>query len=374
MAIAIERDAERRDGNGPRPAARRPGAREGQHRHRRRMLTTAGSLGAGRAPADRRRAGRHPAARGRGGRPRQDQPERVGQPALARTRRAAGARAVASPATRGTPARSAGGSSSGSGAAVAAGLAPLARGHRDRRLDRVPGLAQRRRRREADGRPAPCRRHRAHLAQPGHRRPDGPHRPRGRGPARRPRRQRRRYADAAPTPTSAGDALGGLRVGVARAHLRRPRRRTDAVAEHALSRVAGTAPRSSTRPTSPTLPTYDAGDDELTVLLHELKHDLDAYLATRPERRPTHPRRRRRVQPRRMRAPSWPGSARSSSSRPWPLGGLDDRGLPDRQRHAGCAQPATTASTRSIGEHGSTRSWRPPSARPGSATSSTATT
>ena len=58
--------------------------------------------------------------------------------------------------------------------AVAASLAQVADRHRDRRLDRLPGRPERRRRAQADARPGQPGRHRADLGRAGHRRPDGP--------------------------------------------------------------------------------------------------------------------------------------------------------------------------------------------------------
>ena len=102
------------------------------------MTTTAGSLALAKRRAPQRRLHRRAAARGRRGDSRQDQPERVGELPLARARPAAGARAAGRAAIPYALDRNTCGSSSGSGAAIAANLARSAVGHRNRRLDRLP--------------------------------------------------------------------------------------------------------------------------------------------------------------------------------------------------------------------------------------------
>ena len=67
------------------------------------------------------------------------------------------------------------GSSSGSGAAVAAGIVDLCHRHRDRRVDHLPRGGQRHRRDEADGRAGQPDAHRPDQRKPGHRRADDAH-------------------------------------------------------------------------------------------------------------------------------------------------------------------------------------------------------
>jgi amidase len=92
------------------------------------------------------------------------------------------------------------------------------------------------------------------------------------------------FVDAC-TVEAAAAGLDGVRIGVARAsfgaHVG-----TDAVAERALAHLSAAGATLADPADLPTFPSYDAGDDELTVLLHELKHDLSAYLAGRPEGTP----------------------------------------------------------------------------------------
>jgi amidase len=77
-----------------------------------------------------------------------------------------------------------------------------------------------------------------------------------------------------------------LRVGVVRSFFgHHPA--TDAAADHALSLLAAAGVVLVDPVAMAPLPTYDDGSsDELTVLLHEFRHDLNAYLATRPEGTP----------------------------------------------------------------------------------------
>jgi amidase len=181
-------------------------------------------------------------------------------------------------------ARSAGGSSSGSGAAVAAGLAPLAIGTETdgsivcpASLNGVVGLKP-----TVGLLPA-------HGIVPISHSQDTP------GPMARSVQEVAVLLDvlagadgrysAAASAESAGDALAGLRVGVSRAMFG-DHPATDDVAENALEVVARHGTTLVDPADVPALPSYDAGADELTVLLHELKHDLAAYLATRPEGAP----------------------------------------------------------------------------------------
>lgn len=77
-----------------------------------------------------------------------------------------------------------------------------------------------------------------------------------------------------------------VRVGVVRPYFgHHPA--TDEVAERTLRRLAAAGAVMVDPVDIAPLPTYDdGGSDELTVLLHEFKHDLNAYLATRPEGTP----------------------------------------------------------------------------------------
>jgi amidase len=89
-----------------------------------------------------------------------------------------------------------------------------------------------------------------------------------------------RYGAAAAVAT-AEQALSGMRLGVARAWFG-DHPATDAVAETALGLLAAAGATLVDPADVPTVPAYDAGGDELVVLLHELRRDLEAYLATRP--------------------------------------------------------------------------------------------
>jgi amidase len=90
---------------------------------------------------------------------------------------------------------------------------------------------------------------------------------------------------AACSEDAAAAGLPGVRIGVARSsfgdHVG-----TDAVIEGVLSLLSAAGADLVDPADLPTFPSYDAGDDELTVLLYELKHDLDAYLGSRPEGSP----------------------------------------------------------------------------------------
>jgi len=175
--------------------------------------------------------------------------------------------------------RSPGGSSAGSGAAVAAGLAPLAVGTETdgsivcpASLNGVVGLKP------------------TVGLVPG----DGivpiSHSQDAAGPMARTVRDaaqllevmsgRGGYAvSCSPEATDAG--LGGVRIGVARAmfgdHIA-----TDAAAESVLTLLSQSHAQIVDPADIPADPSYDLDPDEITVLLHELKHGLDAYLAGRP--------------------------------------------------------------------------------------------
>ena len=114
----------------------------------------------------------------------------IGKTVTSRARRlyAPARRAIRTISTR-TP----GGSSSGSAAAVAAGMVPLALAHPDQRLDHPARILLRRRRLQAEPRPPAAHRHPQAIEPAGPARRDGA-RPDGRGAARR-RPRRRRSAD-----------------------------------------------------------------------------------------------------------------------------------------------------------------------------------
>ena len=213
-----------------RPAARHPGAAQGQHRHQgpdahhRRL---AGADGRDR-PRGRVPGGTPP--RGRGGAAREDAAQRVGQlplhalvERLERAWWAVPQRVRAGPEPLGVELgvrrRGVGEPLRGRG------------GHRDRRVHRLAlgGLGAGGR--EADGGPGEPGRHRPHLPQPGHRRPDGTDGPRRRAAAggargaRPGRRRDRRQGAAVRRPL-----LGGARPWRAegRTHRRGPDRSTSA--------------------------------------------------------------------------------------------------------------------------------------------------
>ena len=82
------------------------------------------------------------------------------------------------------------GSSSGTGAGIAADFADRRHRHRDRWLDHLPVVDQRPRRHQADGRPVGTLGDHSDLRVAGYRRPDGAHRRRRGRAARRPDRTR----------------------------------------------------------------------------------------------------------------------------------------------------------------------------------------
>ena len=178
------------------------------------------------------------------------------------------------------------GSSSGSGVAVAAGLAPLAVGTETDGSHRLPGQRLRDRRHQADPGPGQPDRHRADLAGPGHRGPDGPVGRRRRRPAVRAGRPRtpptRRPSPAAGRPATTrpswtparwparGWASGGTAPG-------RGRRAPPPCWTPRSPGCARPVPRSSTRSSCPAPDEID--EPEFAALPHEFKHDLNAYLA-----------------------------------------------------------------------------------------------
>ena len=169
--------------------------------------------------------------------------------------------------------RSAGGSSSGSGAAVAAGPRARRDRHRDQRIHHLPGRAERRRRAQAHGR--------LRLAQqvvPISASQDVP------GPLART------VADAALVyevlsgrddcvAACVPEAAAALHVGVAEQWLS-GHDGTDALFAAAVDALTG----SSHGVQSVSLPPNDfqVHEDQVTVLVHEMADDLDAYLAARP--------------------------------------------------------------------------------------------
>ena len=204
-----------------RPAARHPGADQGQHRHGGSHADDGGIARARGIDRAGGRLSRREAARGGRGDPRQDQSQRVGQLSidalverLERTRRAD---------AQSVRARS-------QSVGLELGIGRRGRReprrdrdrHRNRRIGRVAVEQQRARRHQADARPRQPLRHRPDLAQPGHGGPDDAHRGRCRRAALRDERH----------------GFGGLRD---------PRQRREATARlHEVSRcrrALGRAPR-----------------------------------------------------------------------------------------------------------------------------------
>ena len=261
--------------------------------------------------------------------------------------------------------RSASGSSSGSAAAVAASLAPVAVGHRDRWLDHVAGVEVRPRRHQADRGTGEPRRHRPDRRLAGHGRTDGAH---GRGrrraavrawPAsiramrRRAKRQVRARLHALPRARRAARRAhrrgARLRVGQRpRAGRVRPGRRAAEGARRA---------RSSIRSTLPPPAAYE--DAEFEVLLHEFKAGLAAYLAefaavgADPQRR--RPDRVQRAGARARDAALRAGTARDGRSARRP----GQRGVSRGAREGVAAPRGTKASTRRSRSTSSTRWSRP---------------
>ena len=174
------------------------------------------------------------------------------------------------------------GSSSGSAVAVAAGPGPGRGGHRDRRLDRLPGQRVRRGRHQAHPRPGQPARHRAHLGPAGHGGPDGPdgggrrHAARRAGRARsRPTRPPRPPPGSPPTTPTFLDpgALDGARIGRVAGRLRPGRRRLPGPCWTARSACSARPVPTVADPVE--LPGA-AGIEapEFTALLHEFKHDI----------------------------------------------------------------------------------------------------
>ena len=179
---------------GPRSPARDPGPAQGQHRDQRRDGDDGRFAGPGRQPGPPRRHDRRPAAGGRRGHPGQGQPVRVGQLPRARPARGQGGRPLPQRLERARrvhpqPVRPRRGSVRLElGLGGRGGRQPVRRRDRDRdrRLDRLPGGQQCGRRAQADGRAGLPGRDDPDLAQPGHRRADGPDRDRRRDHARCP--------------------------------------------------------------------------------------------------------------------------------------------------------------------------------------------
>ena len=180
--------------------------------------------------------------------------------------------------------RSAGGSSAGSGAAVAAGLAPLAVGTETdgsivcpASLNGVVGIKPTVGLIPAQG-----------IVPISHSQDTA-------GPMARTVREAALLLDALVggagafaalcTDATTNQGLHDLRIGVARSYfIGHPG--TDQVAEAALSALSKAGAQLIDPADVPVLPAYDAWDDELTVLLTEFHHDLDRYLATRTEGSP----------------------------------------------------------------------------------------
>jgi len=180
--------------------------------------------------------------------------------------------------------RSAGGSSSGSGAAVAAGLAPLAVGSETdgsivcpASLNGVVGIKPTVGLVPADG-----------LVPISHSQDTA-------GPMARTVREAAVLLDvladtgggfaAACSDQLSVHGLPDVRVGVARGYfVGHPP--TDQVVEAALTLLSKAGAQLVDPADVPVLPAYDAGDDELTVLLTEFHHGVDAYLSGRTDGSP----------------------------------------------------------------------------------------
>ena len=188
LAIAARRDKERRRGTRPRPAPRHPDPAQGQHRHRRPHGDDGRLAGARRAAGCRRDAAIVARLR------------RAGAVILGKANLSewANFRGFGPPgflngwSARGGFTRNPYvldcdpcGSCSGSAVAPAANLCAARGRHRDRRLDRVPGRQQRRGRAQAHARAGVAAGDHPDRPQPGHGRPDGPHRDRRGDPAQR---------------------------------------------------------------------------------------------------------------------------------------------------------------------------------------------
>ena len=342
-----------------------------------RMTTTAGSLAleGSIAPRDAHVAER--LRRGRRRPARQGQPERVGQhpldPLVQRLERAR--RAVPqSVRARPQPLRLELGLGGG-------GLRQLRRGrgrHRDRRLDRLPGVGQRRRRDQADRRAGEPRGHHPDLPHAGHRRPALPHGGRRGGAARArwpaptraiPRRRAPPGTSRPTTPRSSTAAGSAARAsawpaskffGYSDA--------TDRLAEAALERAAARGRgRWWTRPTSRTPATYD--DAELEVLLYELKADLNAYLATLGPTAPVRTLADVIAFNERRREREMPYFGQELFVQAEAKGPLTTPGVPEGARRPAAGWRATPGSTRSWPSTGWTPSSRRPAIRRGPPTS-----
>ena len=194
------------------------------------------------------------------------------------------------------------GSSSGSGAAIAANLAAAAIGTETDGSIVSPSTQQRARRHQADAGPGEPHRHRADRAQPGHRRADGAHGRRRRGrcsramagadPAdRQPDAAARQASDDAvahglhavrSTPT----ALKGARIGVVRNRLFGYSAAADGLAEAAIAEMKRQGAVIVDPANIPTLGKFD--DGEFEVLLYEFKADLNKYLTWLGPASPVH--------------------------------------------------------------------------------------
>ena len=187
--------------------------------------------------------------------------------------------------------RSAGGSSSGSGAAVAAGLAPYAVGTETDGSITCPAALQRLRRDQADRRHRAHRGRRADLGVAGLARADGPHGP------RRGRAADRARGDGRDLAAHAVDGrLAGKRIGVPRTTYwgYSPTPTPPRSGPSACSRPR--APSSSTTTDLPELGD-EVWEDELVVLLAEFRAGVADYLATRAGDVPAHAGRARAIQP-----------------------------------------------------------------------------